>query len=78
MPLAHMFICAMFGVGYSAPIRSIGFNNIDKMDSTIGFEMSLIVVDVIRHTWTMCEFPVPNGNGRPYRRYFVDRQTHLF
>ena len=39
-----MFIWVM----YSAPIRSIGFNKIDQMDSKIGFEMSLIVVEGIR------------------------------
>ena len=30
------------------PIRWIVFNKIDKMDSKIGFEMSLIVVEAIR------------------------------
>ena len=30
-----------------APIRLIVFNKIDKMDGTIGFEISLIVVDAI-------------------------------
>ena len=33
---------------YSAPIRSIAFNTIDKMDSKIDFEMSLFVVEAIR------------------------------
>ena len=41
---AHMFIWVI----YSAPIRSIGFNKIDQMDSKIGFEISLIVVEGIR------------------------------
>ena len=31
-----------------APIRWIVFNKIDKMNSKIGFEMSLIVVEAIR------------------------------
>ena len=33
---------------------------IDKGDSKIGFEMSLIVVETM---WTMCEFHDSNGNG---------------
>ena len=45
-----MFIWAMFGVFCLRPalIRSIVFNKIDNMDSKIGFEMSLIVVEAIR------------------------------
>ena len=42
-----MFIWAMFGV-LGVPIRLIVLNKIDKMDSKIGFEMSLIVVEAIR------------------------------
>ena len=34
-------------LAYSAPIRFIVFNQIDKMDSKIGFEMSVIVVEAI-------------------------------
>ena len=41
-----LFIWAMFGV--PAPIGSIVFNILYKMDSKIGFEMSLIVVEAIR------------------------------
>ena len=42
-----MFIWAMFGV-LCVPIRLILFKRIIKMDITIGFEMSLIVVEAIR------------------------------
>ena len=35
-------------LGYSAPIRRIVVNKIYKMDSNIGFEMSMIVVEAIR------------------------------
>ena len=42
-----MFITAMFGV-LGVPIRLILFNRINKMDSQIGFEMSVIVVEAIR------------------------------
>ena len=38
---------AMFGV-LGVPIRLIVFNKIDKMDSKIGFEMSLFVIEAIR------------------------------
>ena len=41
-----MFIWAMFGV-LGAPIRLNCFNEIDKMDSNICFEMSFIVVEAI-------------------------------
>ena len=34
--------------GRTVPIRLIVFNKIDKRDSKIGFEMSLIVVETIR------------------------------
>ena len=34
-------------LGYSAPISLIVFNKIDKMDSKISFERSLIVVEAI-------------------------------
>ena len=45
-----MFMWAIFGVHYllGVPIRWIIFNKIYKMDSKIGFEMSLIVVEAIR------------------------------
>ena len=33
------------------------------MDSKIGFEMSLFVVEAFKNTWTMCEFHDSNGNG---------------
>ena len=36
-----------------------------KMDSKIGFEMNLIVVEAIR-TWTVCEFHGSNGKGFGY------------
>ena len=39
-----MFIWAMFGI-LVVPIRSIILNKIDKMDSKIGYEMSLIAVE---------------------------------
>ena len=42
-----MYIWAMFGV-LGVPIRLIIFNIINKMNSKIGFEMSLIVVEAIR------------------------------
>ena len=42
-----MFIWAMFGV-LGVPIRLIIFNIINKMNSQIGFEISLIVVEAIR------------------------------
>ena len=56
-----------------APILSIDFNKMNQMDSTIGFEMRLIVAEAI--------------HGRCARlmsltvkvsEIFVDRQTHLF
>ena len=34
--------------GNAAPIRRIVFNRIDRMDSKIGFELSLSVVEAIR------------------------------
>ena len=43
------------------------------MDSKIGFEMSLIVVEAI--TWTTCEFCDSNGNGFG-DIWWTDRQTH--
>ena len=44
------------------------------MDSKIGFEISLIVVEAIRE---LCEsFMILTATVS--RRYFVDRQTHLF
>ena len=42
-----MFIRAMFEL-LGAPNRLIVFNKIDKMESKIGFEISLIVVEAIR------------------------------
>ena len=33
------------------------------MDSKIGFEMNLIVVEVRVSRWTVCEFHGSNGNG---------------
>ena len=42
-----MSMCAMFGV-LDVRIHLIVFNKIDKMDSKIDFEMSLIVVETIR------------------------------
>ena len=45
-PCAPVFIWAMFGV--PAPIGWIILNIIYKMDSKIGFEMSVIVVEAIR------------------------------
>ena len=48
-------------VGYSAPIRRIAFNIIDKKDSKIGFVNEF---DCCRgNMWTMCEFHDSNGNG---------------
>ena len=35
-------------LGDGVPIRKILFNRINKMDSKIGFEMSLVVVEAIR------------------------------
>ena len=43
-----MFIWAMFGGTRCPDSLIIVFNKIDKMDSKIGFEMSLIVVEAIR------------------------------
>ena len=33
------------------------------MDSKIGFEMNVIVVEGRGNTWTVCEFHGSNGNG---------------
>ena len=44
--LARMFIWAMFGVLGADSLNC--FNNIDKMDRKIGFEMSWMVVEAIR------------------------------
>ena len=46
LPLAHSL--SVRCLGYSAPIRLIASNKIDKMDSKIGFEMSLFVVKALR------------------------------
>ena len=61
-----MFIWAMFGV-LCVPIRLILLNRIIKMDITIGFEMSLIVVEAIRGrcaTFTVLTAPFGRFGGQ--------------
>ena len=62
----------MFGV-LGVPNRLNDFNKIDKMDSKIGFEMSLIVVEAIRGR--CASFMILTAT---VRRYLVDRQIQLF
>ena len=63
-PICTLPLACLSGrcMGYSlSRFAEVFFNKIDKMDSKIGFEMSLIVVEAMRGRFV--EFHDCNGNG---------------
>ena len=69
-PCLHVYLGDVWGSA-SADSLNCFFNKFDQMDSQIGFEISLIVVDAIQCVSFMIL-------TETVQRYLVDRQTHLF